>query len=62
MMREIQTVAAWAVHTSPEGRGRIASQDAIRVRGDAPLRVPRPLTRAFGATSPRWGEVKDSGL
>src|ERR1700741_1440218 len=31
--------------TSPEGRGRIASQDAIRVRGYGPSSELRPLTR-----------------
>jgi len=31
--------------TSPEGRGRIASQDAIRVRAYGPSIAPRPLTR-----------------
>src|SRR5215475_3716292 len=29
-----------------------------RVRGRVTLDKPVPLTRAFGATSPRWGEVE----
>jgi len=49
--------AALTVHLSPCGRGRIASQDAIRVRGRAVSWDVNPLTRAFGATSPRGGEV-----
>ncbi|SPP91871.1 protein of unknown function [Bradyrhizobium vignae] len=49
-----------ASFTSPEGRGRIASLDAMRVSGYAHAWERRPLTRAFGATSPRWGEVRDA--
>jgi hypothetical protein len=33
------------VQSPPQGRGRIASSDAIRVRGSRPLVVRRPLTR-----------------
>jgi hypothetical protein len=59
MIEFSQAADALTVHLSPYGRGRIASIDAIRVRGHALSWDLRPLTRAFGATSPRWGEVGD---
>jgi hypothetical protein len=40
--------------------GYVASSDAIRVRGYALSWDLIALTRAFGATSPRWGEVDGS--
>jgi hypothetical protein len=48
-----------APFTSPEGRGRIASKDAMRVRGYALSWDLLPLTRRYAPTSPRWGEVKN---
>jgi hypothetical protein len=44
-------------HLSPVGRGRIASTDAIRVRGLALSWNLRPLTRRFAPTSPHREEV-----
>jgi len=46
--------------TSPEGRGRIASTDAMRVRGYVLSWDRRPLTRRYAPTSPRRGEVRDA--
>jgi len=45
-------LAAMTLHLSPAGRGRIASADAIRVRGLAPSRNARPLTRRFVIAEP----------
>ena len=56
--------------TSPEGRGRIASTDAIRVRaygptesrGPSPGLLRRAIARQSNPTSPRWGEVGTDAL
>jgi hypothetical protein len=44
----------------PSGEREPSTEGARRVRGNRPRNLHRliPLTRAFGATSPHWGEVK----
>ncbi|KRQ09842.1 hypothetical protein AOQ71_20290 [Bradyrhizobium manausense] len=56
MMKLVESVAAMTVHLSRRERSNCA---AIRVRGSALSGDLHPLTRAFEATSPRWGEVKE---